>query len=460
MELKGLSVRVPPRLHFLHTATSDAGASEPAGKPKSAKASLVSFEVDSMEVTGAELVMETDKPGKLPLDFQIARIKLTHIASGGPMGFDADLTNPRPKGTIKTTGSFGRQTADPGESPLTGNYSLEDADLASFKGIAGILSSTGHYQGTLRHLAVDGQADVPDFRLTHFGTALSLTTRFHARVDGTNGDTRLEPVEATLGSSHFTARGADCAPARGGDRRRPPVWRPRYCAQSERGQGTHRGLSASGQSLRQRAVDRRHTSSKPCCTFRLGPAPVHERLNLDGQFALDNARFASEKIQRRILELSLRGQGRPHELKSADPAAILSRMQSSFQMADGVVTLPAFDFRVPGAAIQIAGYVWPGGRRAQLFRRGKDGGAGLEDSRRLEGIAAQARGPLPPQRRSGNRSSHPHRRHTRRAEVQHRFQPHEALRKTLMLNVKKIVTSFSRLSRIILCCLQTRRRRN
>jgi hypothetical protein len=88
-----------------------------------------------------------------------------------------------------------------------GDYRFEHADLASFKGIAGILSSTGRYQGTLRDLVVDGETDTPDFRLTHFGNALALHTRFHALVDGTNGDTDLEPVEATLGHSHFTAQG-------------------------------------------------------------------------------------------------------------------------------------------------------------------------------------------------------------------------------------------------------------
>ena len=48
---------------------------------------------------------------------------------------------------------------------------------------------------------------MPDFRLTHFGTALPLQTTFHATVDGTNGDTWLQPVDATLGQSHFTAEG-------------------------------------------------------------------------------------------------------------------------------------------------------------------------------------------------------------------------------------------------------------
>src|ERR1039457_5793055 len=71
-----------------------------------------------------------------------------------------------------------------------------------------MLESTGHFEGTLRNLTVDGETRTPDFRLTHYGNTLPLTTRFHARVDGTNGDTWLEPVDATLGHSHFTAQGA------------------------------------------------------------------------------------------------------------------------------------------------------------------------------------------------------------------------------------------------------------
>jgi hypothetical protein len=90
--------------------------------------------------------------------------------------------------------------------------------------------------------------------------------------------------------------------------------------------------------------------------------PVHERLKLNGWFALDNARFASEKIQGRIADLSLRGQGKPNELRTIDPATILSRMQSDFQLAAGVVTLPAFDYTVPGATIQLKGtYTLEGG---------------------------------------------------------------------------------------------------
>jgi len=61
VELKGLNVHLPPKSHFEHGAARDTGRSESAGKPRGA-AGLVRFEVETMECTGAELVLETSKP--------------------------------------------------------------------------------------------------------------------------------------------------------------------------------------------------------------------------------------------------------------------------------------------------------------------------------------------------------------------------------------------------------------
>jgi hypothetical protein len=349
VELKGLSVHLPPKSHFEH---GDAAA---AGKNRGAMAGLVRFEVDKMECSGAELVMETDKPGKLPLEFQIAHFTVTDIASGGKMGFDAEVTIPKPEGTVKTTGSFGPwRGADLGEDPLIGDYRFEHADLSVFKGIAGILSSTGHYQGTLRELAVDGQAETPDFRLTHFGAAQPLTTRFHARVDGTNGDTWLEPVDATLGHSHFTAQGA--------------IVRVPGAVVEGAQQYTGHDIALTVNVDRARIEDFLRLASrtgnvlmtgdatiKATLHIPPGTAPVDERMMLNGSFVMDRASFTSNKIQGRIAELSLRGQGRPDDLKTTDPASILSGMQGRIQIAGGVVTLPSLVYTVPGAKIQLAG---------------------------------------------------------------------------------------------------------
>ena len=346
IQLKGLHIKLPPKSHFANPASGTVGPSK----------SMVRFEVDQMECTGAELVLVSSKPGKLPLEFAIAHFKLTNIRSGGAMGFDAELTNPRPVGTIHSKGFFGPwKVADPGESPITGDYRFDHADLGIFKGIAGILTSTGHYQGTLRELVADGDADVPDFRLTHYGNAMPLHTHFHARVDGTNGDTWLEPVDATLGHSHFTAQGqivrvpasdAPGAPSLGHD------------------------IALTIHVDRARIEDFMQLASAPRRTTPLltgnvavkanlhvppGPAPVHEKMTLAGTFALDQVRFTSAKIQERIEELSLRGQGRPGEVKTTDPATMRSRMEGTFKLGGGVMTLPALRYTVPGADIQLKG---------------------------------------------------------------------------------------------------------
>jgi hypothetical protein len=137
VELRGLSVHFPPKRDWQRPTGGDGGGASvvAAAKPTLA-AQLVSFRVDTIDCAGAELVLATSKPGKLPTEISIARFKLTNVAADGAMGFEATLTSPRPKGTITTSGSFGPwQTADPGESPIVGQYRFEHADLSGFSAI-------------------------------------------------------------------------------------------------------------------------------------------------------------------------------------------------------------------------------------------------------------------------------------------------------------------------------------
>jgi hypothetical protein len=367
VELKGLDIHVPPRSHFGISAAGGATGAANAGPRAQQEAGAgwnaglvriekqLSFEVETIECQGAHLVMGTSKPGKLPMEFAIAHLKLTGVAAGGPIGFDAELTNPRPVGTVYTTGSFGAlHTADLGDAPLAGTYRFEHADLASFKGIAGILHSTGRYQGTLRELVVDGETQTPDFRLTHFGNAVPLQTRFHARVDGTNGDTWLEPVEATLGRSHFWVQGQVVRVTEKDD----TGALHRIGHDIDLKVNVDRGQMEDFMRLASRGATPLLTGGltmKTALHIPPGPLPVHERLRLQGSFALDQALFTSEKIQAKLLELSLRGQGRPQDVKTTDPASVRSAMHGNFLMGSGVITLPALEFTVPGAAIQLKG---------------------------------------------------------------------------------------------------------
>ena len=352
VRLKGLEITLPPRSRMEHGLTVSGPTRSTHNNETSGD---IKFRIDTVECTGARVELQTDKPGKLPLEFVISHFRVEDLRRDQPMHFVAELTNPKPPGQIQSTGSFGPwNSSDPGESPVVGDYRFERADLSVFKGIAGILNSTGRYQGTLRNITVDGQTDTPDFQLSHFGNQVALHTNFHARVDGTNGDTWLEPVDGTIGRSHFSAHGQ--------------VVRSLTPGEDGRLHSTGHDIALDITVDRARLEDFLHLASRsatPILTGDVnvhallhippGSAPVHERMTLKGQFALEGAEFTSVKVQDRIKELSLRGQGRTGDLKAANSAPVKSRMQGDFQFGAGFLMLPVLTYNVPGADIDLHG---------------------------------------------------------------------------------------------------------
>jgi hypothetical protein len=356
VQLRGLTIDLPPKSRFFNAIAPHASAS--GGSPL--KAALIHFVLRSLDCRDVLLTLETDKPNKRPLQFAISSLLLTGVQNGGAMKFTADLTNPRPVGIIHTTGTFGPWTVDdPGESPVGGHYTFSHANLGDFHGIAGTLDSTGDFQGALRNITVDGVTETPDFRLTNFGTPMHLHTQFHAFVDATNGDTHLEPVHATLGGSQFITAG--------------DIVRVPRTPENPGGHLISLQVDIPGGHIE----DFLRLTSKngvPIMTGQLrlkssvdippGHEPVHERLRLKGTFALSDVQFTSQKVQDRVAQLSLRGQGQPKEAKKdPDSSDVRATMQSDFTMSRAVIALPNLEYNMPGADIAMAGtYSVEGGK--------------------------------------------------------------------------------------------------
>src|SRR5262249_48157041 len=187
VRLEGLQITIPPP--------------PPNGQPQHPRLSggskIPDFLIGEVIADGTELIILARKPGKEPLTFDILKLRLYSAGTGTPMRFHATLTNPTPPGLIQSDGRFGPWDRDePSQTPVRGSYTFKDADLSVFDGIAGILSSEGKYGGVLNHIIVDGTTDTPDFRVNISGNVVHLETKFNAVVDGTDGDTYLEPVNA------------------------------------------------------------------------------------------------------------------------------------------------------------------------------------------------------------------------------------------------------------------------
>ena len=163
--------------------------------------------VDDFEAPDAELTILRRDPKKVPRTWYLHSLKMRSVGMQAPMPFDALLTNAVPPGQIATHGTFGPWNDEPGDTPLKGQFTFDNANLGVFDGISGILSAHGTYQGSLARIAVDGETDTPDFMVTVSGHQLPLKTKYHALVDATNGNTTLDPVNATFLNTSVVAKG-------------------------------------------------------------------------------------------------------------------------------------------------------------------------------------------------------------------------------------------------------------
>jgi len=342
----GLHITIPPRHHEEHDA---AGAGEQLQVPERSSLSgklgrPTPVIVDRLTSDDAVLEIGLRKPGRPPRIFQIHRVLLTAAAFDRPTHFHAELTNPIPSGLIVADGTFGPwQPYEPALTNVAGSYTFNNADLSTIDGIGGHLDSTGQFTGRLEQITVKGETRTPDFTLDIGGEALPLNTTFTAIVDGTNGDTVLDAVSATLGHTPIQARGG--VVHMGAEKDRTVE------------------LDARIDNGRLEDVLRLAMKDEPPAMFGglhlethlelpPGKGKVPLRLKLNGHCRVAEARFSSNTVRLKIDELSRRARGAPEDTSAANVA---SRLQGAFVLGGGVLSFSHVSFGVRGADIQMAG---------------------------------------------------------------------------------------------------------
>lgn len=280
---------------------------------------------------------------KSPLEFHIAELRLAAAANEAAMRYQAKLTNPRPPGQIDSTGKFGPWVAEaPGDTPVAGQYSFQNADLGVFAGIAGLLKSQGEFAGTLDALTARGDVVVPDFRLTRANNRVPLRAHFEALVDGTNGNTVLRPVQATLGSTQFTTSGAII--------KHEQHQRRTINLEVSMPQGQIRDLlrlATKGSPFMEGVIRLRTRIDIPPLSGK-----VREKLLLDGAFEVTQGRFLRANVQDQIDKLSRRGQGQPNNPEIDN---VISNMKGRFHLENETLRFKSLSFGAPGAGVDLAG---------------------------------------------------------------------------------------------------------
>jgi hypothetical protein len=333
VHVTGLSIYIPAR-EYRNQAT----------QPKKRRGKI-KITVGEILCDDSQLVIGTAKPGKDPKTFDLKHVVMHDFGSNAAWPYDATLINAIPRGNIHAVGTFGPWNIEsPGDSAVTGDYTFSDADLGTIHGIGGMLDSTGKFTGQLDRIVVDGTADVPAFTLDTANHPVPLKTRFHAIVDGTSGDTYLQPVAATLGTSQFTCAGSIV---------------------NIKGQGHMIDLDAdipAGEirdflSLAvktQPPIMSGALNMKAKLNIPPGKQSVTQKMALSGNFVLTRIHFTSAQVEDKVDMLSLRAQGKPGEAQPGAPD-VLSQIRGTFNLKSGSMTFSQLNYKLPGATINLAG---------------------------------------------------------------------------------------------------------
>jgi AsmA-like C-terminal region len=339
VRLEGLEIHVPPKRDQAQNGDSKqqrANKADRGGKPP--------FLIEEIVADGTTLRLLPKDSWKTPLLFDIQKLTLHSVGTDRPMNFRAVLMNAKPPGLIHSTGTFGPwQSEDPGRTHVAGSYNFSKADLSVFRGIAGILSSVGKYDGVLERIEVRGTTDTPDFTVQVSGNPVHLKTEFHAIVDGTNGDTQLQPVRAQFLNSVIIAKGAVAGT--------PGV----------KGKTVSLDLTVSDARLEDLLRLAVKSGKAPLSgqirfttKFLLPPGDqdIADKLKLDGKFAIDDSRFNSLNVQQKVEALSRRGRGEPEE---TDGGSVVSDFAGRFSLDAGVMRFSNLSFSTPGAEVHLNG---------------------------------------------------------------------------------------------------------
>jgi len=194
----------------------------------------------------------------------------------------------------------------------------------------------------LERIDIHGETETPQFTVTVGGHPVPLHTKYHAIVDGTNGDTILERIDGSFLNTSLVAKGA--------------------VVETPGKKGRTVTLDVTMDKARIEDVLLLAVKAQKPMTGALrlktklvlppGEQDVVEKLHLDGEFAIADGGFTNPDVQKKINELSHRGSAKPLE---GEREKVTSDFTGRFALNDGVLALPNLTFDVPGAAVQLNG---------------------------------------------------------------------------------------------------------
>ena len=271
--------------------------------------------------------------------FDFPELVLRNVGSGKTIHLETRMHNPSPPGELRVSGAVGPLSVRRApETPLSGTFRFLNADLSTFRGIAGTLTASGQFKGTLARAEVTGKAGIPDFELTSAHHPIVLRSEYRVLVNGIRGDVTVESVHTHLLNTDLAASGSLTGTA-------------------------GKTLSLDLESTQARIEDLLRLFAESDPPALAGPIrlrahvmlppehrPFIHRVRLDGDFAIDDADFTASATQDKVDQLSARARGHKNEVQR-----VAENLIGKVRLRDGLATLSSTAFAVPGAVAKGEG---------------------------------------------------------------------------------------------------------
>jgi len=228
-----------------------------------------------------------------------------------------------------------------GETPISGEYTFDQADLGVYEGIAGMLASKGKFGGLLKHIDIAGAIEVPDFEVKSGGHKVELGTQYSAFVDAIHGDTFLKHVDPHFGRTHLVVEGSIAG------------------TQGSKGKSARLDLierQGRIEDILGLFVKAPHSPMSGAVAFKSkaeippGKEPFLKRVKLQSTFGIDDGSFTPE-TQKNVNELSAGARGE----KMEDAETVLTDLTGQVVLEGGVARFSDLSFGVPGAKARMYG---------------------------------------------------------------------------------------------------------
>jgi hypothetical protein len=301
------------------------------------------IKVSEIIANGAVVEFASQRPRDPRLRFIVHEAALNNVGWDGPLTYKVKVRNPEPPGDVTATGQFGVwDQNEPAETPISGEYTFENADLSVYGGIAGKLASSGKFSGKLGHIDISGTTDTPDFEVKSGRHPVELKTNFSAYVDATRGDTFLQRVEADFLRTHIDWSGSIAG------------------SPDEKGKTARLDLRSNHariDDLLRLFVSENRPSMSGSVTMQghtelpSGEEGFLERVSLRGAFGIAGT-FSKADTQEGVNKLSAGARG---EKDTEDPETVLSDLKGSVDLRRGTAAFSDLSFNVPGASARVNG---------------------------------------------------------------------------------------------------------